>query len=102
MNTTLILESEQSQKTEAKVVMDVRDITKSLPLGRERIEIHKGISSQIMSGELVSIVGLSCSGTSTLLHLMAMLGSSTTREVYIDAVDITRMTEVKVAEVRHS
>ena len=57
MNTTLILESEQSQKTEAKVVMDVRDITKSLPLGRERIEILKGISFQIMSGEFVSIVG---------------------------------------------
>ncbi len=45
------------QETNHKVVMDVRDITKSLPLGHERIDILKGISFQIMSGEFVSIVG---------------------------------------------
>src|SRR5438270_447165 len=102
MNTTLILESEQSQKTEAKVVMDVRDITKSLPLGRERIEILKGISFQIMSGEFVSIVGPSGSGKSTLLGIIAGLDNPTTGQVFIDGVDITRMTEGKLAVVRNS
>ena len=102
MNTSLILESEQSQKTERKVVMDVRDITKSLPLGRERIEILKGISFQIMSGEFVSIVGPSGSGKSTLLGIIAGLDNPTTGQVYIDGVDITRMTEGKLAVVRNS
>src|SRR2546423_4131463 len=102
MNTTVILESEQSQKTEAKVVMDVRDITKSLPLGRERIEILKGISFQIMSGEFVSIVGPSGSGKSTLLGIIAGLDNPSTGQVFIDGVDITRMTEGKLAVVRNS
>src|SRR5437016_11113682 len=102
MNTTLILESEESQKTEAKVVMDVRDITKSLPLGRERIEILKGISFQIMSGEFVSIVGPSGSGKSTLLGIIAGLDNPSTGQVFIDGVDITRMTEGKLAVVRNS
>jgi len=102
MNTSLILESEQSQKTERKVVMDVRDITKSLPLGRERIEILKGISFQIMSGEFVSIVGPSGSGKSTLLGIIAGLDNPTTGQVFIDGVDITRMTEGKLAVVRNS
>jgi len=102
MNTTLILESEQSQTTERKVVMDVRDITKSLPLGRERIEILKGISFQIMSGEFVSIVGPSGSGKSTLLGIIAGLDNPTTGQVFIDGVDITRMTEGKLAVVRNS
>ncbi len=102
MNTTLILESEQSQTTERKVVMDVRDITKSLPLGRERIEILKGSSFQIMSGEFVSIVGPSGSGKSTLLGIIAGLDNPTTGQVFIDGVDITRMTEGKLAVVRNS
>ena len=49
MNTSLILETEVASKIERKVVMDVQNITKSLPLGRERIDILKGISFQIMS-----------------------------------------------------
>src|SRR2546428_11365340 len=102
MNTAVVLETEQSQKTERTVVMDVRDITKSLPLGRERIDILKGISFQIMSGEFVSIVGPSGSGKSTLLGIIAGLDNPTTGQVLIDGVDITRMSEGKLAAVRNS
>src|SRR5260370_37573501 len=102
MNTAVVLETEQSQKTERTVVMDVHDITKSLPLGRERIDILKGISFQIMSGEFVSIVGPSGSGKSTLLGIIAGLDNPTTGQALIDGVDITRMTEGKLAAVRNS
>ena len=85
-----------------KVVMDVRDITKSLPLGREKIEILKGISFQIMSGEFVSIVGPSGSGKSTLLGIIAGLDNPTSGQVLIDGVDITRMSEGKLAVVRNN
>src|SRR5256885_5386409 len=102
-NTAIILEAEeQSQKTEQKIVMDVRDITKSLPLGRERIDILKGISFSITSGEFVSIVGPSGSGKSTLLGIIAGLDNPTTGQVLIDGVDITRMSEGKLAVVRNS
>src|SRR5258707_11331943 len=90
------------QHTDAKVVMDVRDITKSLPLGREKIEILKGISFQILSGEFVSIVGPSGSGKSTLLGIIAGLDNPTNGQVLIDDVDITRMTESGLAAVRNS
>ncbi len=81
--------------------MDVRDITKSLPLGHERIEILKGISFSIMSGEFVSIVGPSGSGKSTLLGIIAGLDNPTTGQVLVDGVDITRMSEAKLAVVRN-
>jgi putative ABC transport system ATP-binding protein len=102
MNTSLILETEVASKIERKVVMDVQNITKSLPLGRERIDILKGISFQIMSGEFVSIVGPSGSGKSTLLGIIAGLDNPTTGQVLIDGVDITRMSEGKLAAVRNS
>jgi putative ABC transport system ATP-binding protein len=88
--------------TNRRVVMDVRDITKSLPLGRERIDILKGISFQIFSGEFISIVGPSGSGKSTLLGIIAGLDNPTSGQVLIDGVDITRMGEGKLAEVRNN
>src|SRR5947209_19419123 len=85
-----------------KIVMDVRDITKSLPLGRERIEILKGISFQIMSGEFVAIVGPSGSGKSTLLGIIAGLDNPTSGQVWIDGTDITRLPEARMAAIRNA
>ena len=72
-----------SSTDEQRVIMDVRDIKKSLPLGREQIDILKGISFQIMGGEFVSIVGPSGSGKSTLLGIIAGLDNPTSGEVLI-------------------
>jgi len=104
-DTTTIQNSSTSLSThdaEHKIVMDVRNITKSLPLGRERIDILKGISFQIFSGDFVSIVGPSGSGKSTLLGIIAGLDNPTSGQVLIDGVDITTMTEGKLATVRNN
>jgi putative ABC transport system ATP-binding protein len=84
-----------------RVVMDVRAVTKSLPLGREQIAILKGISFQILQGDFVSIVGPSGSGKSTLLGIIAGLDNPSTGQVLIDGVDITHMAEGKLADVRN-
>jgi putative ABC transport system ATP-binding protein len=102
MNTIISLKNTQTVQAERRCVMDVQNITKSLPLGREHIEILKGISFQIMSGDFVSIVGPSGSGKSTLLGIIAGLDNPTTGQVLIDGVDITRMGEGKLAVVRNS
>ncbi len=96
-----MLGTEPTLKLQRIVVMDVQHITKELPLGRERIEILKGISFQIVSGEFVSIVGPSGSGKSTLLGIIAGLDNPSTGQVLIDGVDITRMSESKLAVVRN-
>ena len=83
------------------IVMNVRNITKSLPLGRERIDILKGISFQIISGEFISITGPSGSGKSTLLGIIAGLDNPTSGQVLIDGLDITHMSEGRLAEVRN-
>ena len=102
MNTTIEFETQQKREIERKIVMDVQEITKILPLGREHIEILKGISFQILSGEFISIVGPSGSGKSTLLGIIAGLDNPTSGQVMIDSVDITHMTESRLAAVRNS
>ena len=102
MDKIIGVETQRTAEAELNIVMDVRNITKTLPLGRERIEIIKDISFQIMSGEFVSIVGPSGSGKSTLLGIIAGLDNPTTGQVLIDGVDITRMSENRLATVRNS
>ena len=78
------IEGTALQETNHRVVMDVRNITKSLPLGRERIDILKGITFQILGGEFISIVGPSGSGKSTLLGIIAGLDNPSSGQVLID------------------
>jgi putative ABC transport system ATP-binding protein len=97
-----ITNHEADHEADTSIVMDVRDITKSLPLGHERIDILKGISFSIARGEFVSIIGPSGSGKSTLLGIIAGLDKPSAGRVLIDGVDITRMSEGKLASVRNS
>ena len=56
--------------------------------------------SLIPAGQFVAIMGASGSGKSTLLGLLAGLDSPTEGEVLIDGIEISRLPEDKLAEVR--
>ncbi len=91
-----------SSSSSRQVVMDVRALTKSLPLGREQIAILRGISFEVCSGEFVGIIGPSGSGKSTLLGIIAGLDNPTTGQVLIDNIDISKMSERRLAAIRNS
>ena len=82
--------------------LEALDIYKSLPFQRGRIEILKGISLRIEHGEFVAIVGPSGSGKSTLLGIIAGLDNPTSGQVFVDGVDITKMSEARLASVRNA
>ncbi len=88
-------------QTQTPFALEGRDITKSLPLGGQRIEILKGISFAVNHGEFVAIVGPSGSGKSTLLGIIAGLDTPTSGHVLIDGIDITKMGEGQLAGVRN-
>jgi putative ABC transport system ATP-binding protein len=85
----------------ATMALEARNITKSLPLGGERITILKGISLTITHGEFVAVVGPSGSGKSTLLGIISGLDTPTTGQMFVDGVDITHMREAQLATVRN-
>jgi len=81
--------------------LEARNVWRWLPLGREQIKILKGVSFAIHQGEFVALVGPSGSGKSTLLGVIAGLDRPSTGSVLVDGVDITQMSEARLAQVRN-
>ncbi len=81
-------------------MIEVRGLKKSIHNGNRMVEILKGIDLFIPAGQFVAIMGASGSGKSTLLGLLAGLDLPTEGDVLIDGVEISRLPEDKLAEVR--
>src|ERR1700731_1660343 len=81
-------------------ILAARNLTKSLDSGSHRVEILRGIDLEIPSGQFVAIMGASGSGKSTLLGLLAGLDTATSGTIVIDGIDITGLSEDKLALVR--
>jgi putative ABC transport system ATP-binding protein len=82
--------------------LEARDVSKSLLLGREQVEILKGIHLHIADGEFAALVGPSGSGKSTLLGILAGLDNPTDGRVILGGTDITRLRETRLAGVRNA
>lgn len=61
----------------------------------------KGIDFEINKGEIVSIVGASGAGKTTLLQIIGTLDKSDSGRVLIDDVDITELSDKKLAKLRN-
>ena len=80
-----------------KPKIDVRDLHYATDDGRE---ILSGISFSLYPGEILCVMGLSGGGKSTLLRCIAGLIKPSAGEIWIDDVEITRLTEEALLPVR--
>jgi putative ABC transport system ATP-binding protein len=85
-----------------KSLIEIRDITKIYRMGGD-IEVHAlcGVSLQVDTGELLSIMGPSGSGKSTLMNVLGCLDQPTSGEYYLDGVDVKRLNDNALAEIRN-
>src|SRR5580765_323012 len=81
-------------------ILEANFLTKTIDTGTHRVEILRGIDLAIPASQFVAIMGASGSGKSTLLGLLAGLDTATSGTIVLDGVDITGLTEDKLALVR--
>jgi putative ABC transport system ATP-binding protein len=81
-------------------VIELRGVSKTVQSGSHPLTILHPLDYTIPSGRFVAIVGPSGSGKSTLLGLLAGLDAPTTGQIIIDGVDITTLTEDRLARLR--
>jgi len=81
-------------------VIQVENLNKTIENPPSRVEILRGVSFEVPSGQFLAIMGASGSGKSTLLGLLAGLDNVTSGRIVLDGTDITHLAEDEMARVR--
>ena len=81
-------------------MIELRGVSKTVESGGRPLTILHPLDLSIRSGEFLAIVGPSGSGKSTLLGLLAGLDAPTSGNVVIDGMDITQLSEDRLARLR--
>src|SRR5512136_1008707 len=84
-----------------KAVIDVRDITKIYRMGDIEVPALRGVNLRVYQGEFVSIMGPSGSGKSTIMHILGALDQPTSGEYYLDGVNVARLKDTELANIRN-
>lgn len=82
-------------------LLRVENIYKTFSSGEEILNILNGVQLSLKAGETISVTGESGSGKSTLLHIMGGLDTTDSGSVNIDGVDITKLDETSLSELRN-
>lgn len=78
-------------------MIEIKGIKKSFG----SLEVLKGIDLTINKGEIVSIVGPSGAGKTTLLQIIGTLDRPDAGTVFVDSVDVTRLSQKKLSDFRN-
>ena len=78
-------------------MIEAKDIHKSFG----SLDVLKGVDLTIQKGEVVSIIGKSGAGKTTLLQIVGTLDKPDKGKVFIDGVDVFRLSETELAAFRN-
>ncbi len=89
------------QEPKSEYAVELIDVVKDYHVGPIVVHALRGVSLKIKRGEFVAIMGPSGSGKSTLLNLIGAIDRPTSGKVLIDGVDISKLDDDELAELRN-
>lgn len=82
-------------------VIKLEEIRKSYIMGRQELQVLKGISLSINRNEYIALMGPSGSGKSTLMNILGCLDSPTSGKYILNGNDVSTMADNDLAEIRN-
>jgi putative ABC transport system ATP-binding protein len=90
-----------TQSLRMQSIIHLENIRKNYYLGKQVIEVLKGISLDIFKNEYVALMGPSGSGKSTLMNILGCLDTPTAGTYILNGQDVSKMVDNSLAEVRN-
>lgn len=81
-------------------IVEANGLHKSYDDGTRVLQVLRGADLSVKAGEIVSIVGASGSGKSTMLHLLGALDRPSQGSIRIRDRELTRLNSKELAEIR--
>src|SRR5687767_12519708 len=95
------LKSPRSLKNNMPPIIQLDTICKSYIMGKNELQVLKGISLNIFKNEYVALMGPSGSGKSTLMNIIGCLDTPTAGSYILNNHDVSKMEDNRLAEIRN-
>ena len=82
-------------------IIHLDNIQKSYFMGKQELQVLKGISLDILKNEYVALMGPSGSGKSTLMNIIGCLDTPSGGRYILNKKDVSQMEDNSLAEVRN-
>ena len=82
-------------------VIHLENIRKSYFMGKQELQVLKGLSLDINRNEYVALMGPSGSGKSTLMNILGCLDSPTSGTYVLNGNDVSTMADNDLADIRN-
>jgi putative ABC transport system ATP-binding protein len=83
-----------------KSIVEAVNLKKVYMLGNVPVDALRGVNLKVEKGDFLTILGPSGSGKSTLLNMIGALDKPTEGKVFIEGVDISKLNDNELADLR--
>lgn len=82
-------------------IIEVKNLRKIYTSGEVEVRALDNVSLEAMPGSFIAIMGSSGSGKSTFMNMLGCLDMPTSGEYYLDGIDVSRLTDDALADLRN-
>jgi len=95
-----IIQNQRKELAVIKVLIEVSNLRKVYRMGDEKVVALDSVSLEIFRGEVVCLLGVSGSGKSTFLNMLAGLEKPTKGEIVIGGIPVHKLNEEQITLFR--